>query len=470
MSSSTNKRGDDFPYPPLPHGVDAIRILTISPGDFYDPIFCILTTAEFVNKPKYAALSYTWGTPFPDSELLPTSSGETLDAETHDQTQITPSTLKYSSKHTTSSPDTAETRKLSTINVNNTEMAIQHNLCLAMLHLRSPTYTLALWVDAICINQKDKMEVSYQVSLMSFIYSRAQTVIAWIGAKESKSHIDMFHHMSSFWRMGQSRYLGAALAQEKSSLMSRDMELTAVARIAASAYWTRLWIVQEVCQAQDLIFVYGQDVWTFDSFINCKTLRDIQAAFDNEAATLGGSYADFRAMLRILDCRKRRYSVMNSLETLIETFGTHSCEKIMDRIYGLLGMAYDVRPISGSNSKDDPTEAYLNSLDLEQEKIVEPTRGRGVLKIDYSSSLYELWVDVVKFVFFRAKTLQLKNKLGGDQYLQDQERRISLVRTAGVIQAALDQRVESDFLLLPKTSVCILSFLYSVEYQVNKAR
>jgi len=187
----------------------------------------------------------------------------------------------------------------------------------------------------------------------------------------------------------------------------------------------------------------------------------MQAALDNEAATLDESYAEFRAMFRLLNFRKRRYSVMNSLETLIETFGTHSCGQVMDRIYALLGMAYDVQPVSGSNPIADPIEAYLNSLDLEQEKIAEPARGRGVLKIDYSCSLYELWVEVVKFVFFRAKSLQLKNELARNQTFQHQERRISIVRTAGVIQSALDQEVESEMLLIPKASVCISAFLRS---------
>lgn len=231
---------DELPYPALPQDMDGIRILTIRPGDFYDPIYCTLTSAAFVDKPKYAALSYTWGTPFADGAPLPTSPGETLDEETHSKHQAASPTSVRPSRNTTSSPDMANTRNLSTINVNNKAIAIQRNLCLAMLHLRSPTHALALWVDAICINQQDQMEVSSQVSLMSFIYSRAQTVVAWLGAKESKNHMDMFHHMSYGWKMGQSRYLGAALAQGKPSLMSREPEPQAVARIATSAYWTRL--------------------------------------------------------------------------------------------------------------------------------------------------------------------------------------------------------------------------------------
>jgi hypothetical protein len=435
MSSPINNLqcvNDAFPYPPFPKNEDAIRILTINPGDFHDPLWCTLTAVAFVNKPRYAALSYTWGIPFPDGTLLPTAPGDEESTSTN------------SLQNAANSPGVVEPTRLPAIKVNDAAMEIQHNLYLAMLHLRSPTHTLALWIDAICINQKDQMEVSSQVSLMSFIYSRAQTVVSWLGPKEFKSHIDMFHHMSYLWKMGQSKHLGAALAQEKTSLMSRDPELEAIARIASSTYWTRLWIVQEVCLARDLIFAYGPDVWTFDSFVNCETLRKLQVASEVELNMPSESYARFRAMLRLLDCRKRRYSLRNSLESLIETFGTQACGKTMDRIYALLGMAYDIHPVSGANYIPDPTEVYLDSINQQQDTSVKQVRGRGVLKVDYSSSLYELWVDVVKFVFFRAKSRQLENKLGRSQALQDQERRISIVRTSGVIQAALDQSVEND--------------------------
>jgi hypothetical protein len=459
MSSSNGKhqyKDLAFPFPPLPKDEDAIRILTIDPGDFHSSICCTLTAVAFVNKPRYAALSYTWGIPFPDSTLLPTAP-ESIDAETPNESpaeSYTPSSC-LSLKTTTSPTDAAKPMRLLTIKVNNTGMAIQNNLYLALLHLRSPTYALALWIDAICINQEDEMEVNFQVSLMSFIYSRAQTVVSWLGPKEIKSHIDMFHHMSYVWKVGQSRHLGAALAQGKTSLMSRDPEHDAIARIAASTYWTRLWIVQEVCLAQDVIFVYGPDVWTLDRFMNCKTLRELQAASEAEPETLSDGYAKFRAMLRLLDCRKRRYALMNSLESLIETFRTQSCGKVVDRIYALLGMAHDIHPVSGSMIEPDPTEVDLDMIDLQQDDIVERTRGRGVLRIDYGSSLYELWVEVVKFVFFRAKSRQLKNKLGRIKAFQDQERRISIVRTAGVIQAALDQSVESEIPPVQYMSVCI---------------
>jgi hypothetical protein len=69
---------ESFPYPPLPAGVDAIRILTVEPGDFADPLVCTLTSVPFSSKPKYVALSYTWGPSYPDNAALPISPKEAI--------------------------------------------------------------------------------------------------------------------------------------------------------------------------------------------------------------------------------------------------------------------------------------------------------------------------------------------------------------------------------------------------------
>jgi hypothetical protein len=38
-----------------------------------------------------------------------------------------------------------------------------------------------VWVDAICINQKDEKEKNQQVRAMSEVYSQAVEVSAWLG-------------------------------------------------------------------------------------------------------------------------------------------------------------------------------------------------------------------------------------------------------------------------------------------------
>jgi hypothetical protein len=106
---------------------------TISDGS--DTICCELVPRTFANKPKYEALSYTWGE--------------------EDATEV--------------------------IKLNGRDFRVRKNLHDALHQLRSNTEKRASWGDAICINQEDIQERSSQVSIMAFIYSRAQRVLVWLG-------------------------------------------------------------------------------------------------------------------------------------------------------------------------------------------------------------------------------------------------------------------------------------------------
>ena len=68
-----------------------------------------------------------------------------------------------------------------TITVNQQEVKVKRNLYNALLHLRLEAKERSLWVDALCIDQDNFEERGHQVSLMPQIYSRASTVISWIG-------------------------------------------------------------------------------------------------------------------------------------------------------------------------------------------------------------------------------------------------------------------------------------------------
>jgi hypothetical protein len=100
------------------------------------------------------------------------------------------------------------------------------------------------------------------------------------------------------------------------------------------------------------------------------------------------------------------YISLQGIESLIERFAKNKCSEVRDRVYGLLGLANDVHPLSRVDGEVDPTEEYLRSLDLQSESLAKPKRGRGTFKIDYSRPLYDIWTDAVKFVFFRARNIE----------------------------------------------------------------
>ncbi len=58
---------------------------------------------------------------------------------------------------------------------------ITTNLYAALSRLRCTETVRTLWIDAICINQKDIAEKSFQIELMRDIYSSAEEVSMWLG-------------------------------------------------------------------------------------------------------------------------------------------------------------------------------------------------------------------------------------------------------------------------------------------------
>lgn len=64
---------------------------------------------------------------------------------------------------------------------NEQTIQITFNLWEALRGIRSNSEAMALWIDAICINQNDTAEKTDQLKLMSFIYKGAQQVLIWLG-------------------------------------------------------------------------------------------------------------------------------------------------------------------------------------------------------------------------------------------------------------------------------------------------
>lgn len=66
-------------------------------------------------------------------------------------------------------------------------LLVTANLHAALLHLRDGLFERIMWIDAICINQKDNVEKGQQVQFMAEIYANANRVIVWLGEASSDS-------------------------------------------------------------------------------------------------------------------------------------------------------------------------------------------------------------------------------------------------------------------------------------------
>lgn len=316
----------------------------------------------------------------------------------------------------------------------------------------------------MCINQADIEERSKQVALMSFIYTRAKMVIAWLGTKEYRTQLDPFRSMSMDWKSGQTRLLAANVAKDGRFNSSLEPDQGTLARIANSSYWTRIWIIQEVCLPRILVFIYGSKLWSYENLKDCEVMNTMRSGL----APLGplAQHVDsnaFGAMFRLLDAKARLSDGMK-LESLIELFARQLCSDLKDRVYSLLSLANDVRPISGSRKLDSSAKKDSSSSHHYQRECSDkPQKGAGTFRVDYSKSYYDIWIDVINFVSSRTANIRGRvdystwntsaQKVGEDSFWR-YERGISIVRTAGIVQDAFGTKVEEELANdeLPKES------------------
>jgi len=400
----------EFRYEELPAAVDALRILIVKPcTSFDDDIECSLETKLFSNRPRYIALSYTWQDY--DAALAPIESARTENS--------------VGGHENIATNDPA-------ILLNQFPFNVQRNLYRALKHLRSLEHPLNLWVDAICINQNDINERNKQVTMMTFIYQNARRVVGWLG-------IDV--NREDQWKNGNSRNLAKLINGSEDIPYSGEPDGETVDRIMTNQYWSRLWIVQEVCTPQHLLFVRGSNIWRYE---NVESWSGVRRCLETDSHSRGRNDDSRSHFIRLITTRGKRHSDEMRLERLIERFVSNGCAETRDRVYGFLGLANDVNSASSAGGEADPDE--LDDLRLQlgdrwQHRNI--NRARVNIKVDYDMPLYHIWVSVVKHLLFTATPVN-NPALRIDPDRRIDERLLSLVRSAGIVQAAFDQKIEEE--------------------------
>ncbi|KUJ09026.1 uncharacterized protein LY89DRAFT_598914, partial [Mollisia scopiformis] len=71
--------------------------------------------------------------------------------------------------------------------INGVPLEITTNLFEALLHVRDTKRQLRIWADAICINQHDDEEKSFQVGMMGRIYATAHHTVIYVGLEPTSA-------------------------------------------------------------------------------------------------------------------------------------------------------------------------------------------------------------------------------------------------------------------------------------------
>ncbi|KAG9233390.1 heterokaryon incompatibility protein [Amylocarpus encephaloides] len=332
---------------PLPSSETFIRLLDLYPAKFdpeyspetsTPPLECQISSVSIEALPAYKALSYAWETSL---KIHPLSvSGQTL--------YITPS------------------------------------LATALQHLRHPTEHVILWIDQICISQDDHEEKSNQVPLMSQIYSRATQVLIWLGpaADGSDSLMDAWSAVGQAARdWGLESYYTktrfpvlqniifrsnptdeATIAFHKiceTAWATFDLETTrAMAAWYRRPWFSRVWIVQEMCLGAHTDFICGHKQIPVEWVRHARQVYDFAAGYMVDGDTppevmesLNSVLRDPTAPLFAARSRRQNFNVRKSPESMGDTLfqilqrlyvgNTMQATDSRDRIYGLLALATD---------------------------------------------------------------------------------------------------------------------------------
>jgi len=148
---------------------------------------------------------------------------------------------------------------------------------LEMLHYlhqhQMNTTTRKIWIDAICINQEDEEEKGTQIPLMRDIYSRAKTVVVWMGLPTPET--DVFFAEFQEMRVKLKTWKAKRQADPEGPAPNReerphngDAFWGGLSRLLRNEWFRRLWTYQEIVLPSTATLLCG-GLWTdFDDFVN----------------------------------------------------------------------------------------------------------------------------------------------------------------------------------------------------------
>ena len=290
---------------PLPGAGKHVRLLRLSPGDFSDDLHVELEQVLLDGTSTYEALSYVWGSPAnPVSILVGPSRGHTI--------------------------------------------SVTQNLATALRYLRYANESRTLWVDAVCIDQSNLNERSYQVTLMGDIYRAALQVVVWLGPEEDDSFdafdvmraigscIDVDWISHSFKPKAAVNDLSYHVLVELRQYTFRNHEAHAVNRLLHRQWFERLWIRQEIGLATKAIVRCGELSMPWLQFTNA--ILFIYRQGGALITALGDQSASFISRILLVHriCQGGPYH----LETLRTELAHTVCADPRDRIYGVLSLLH----------------------------------------------------------------------------------------------------------------------------------
>ncbi|KAF1363555.1 HET-domain-containing protein [Lizonia empirigonia] len=240
--------------------------------------------------------------------------------------------------------DDAETTPIRIVDVDagkSGSLVVRPNLAAALRYLRYPDRERTLWIDALCIDQSNLEERGEQVKRMDQIYRLAKQVNVWLGAESAEDNSDQAMELLGYigaqveYTRDQS-YLAAPSCREKNwfrpdiEIPVTDVQARAIQRLLQRAWFSRLWIWQEVQLANPSARLYcGAISIAWYHFRRAVLALDVKQALN--------PLLPVAQLAHVSNLVFSRSSSTASLKLLWATRHAQ-CHDERDRIYAILGL------------------------------------------------------------------------------------------------------------------------------------
>ncbi|KAI4862267.1 heterokaryon incompatibility protein-domain-containing protein [Hypoxylon rubiginosum] len=135
---------------------------------------------------------------------------------------------------------------------------IKRDLALALKYLRKTNESRTVWIDSICINQKDDNERNHQVQMMSRIYTRAEQVCIWLGEGTEESNVAIRFIKQEVMELNN---FDSICSDKKYA-----HKWQALMMLMQRPWFSRRWMVQEISLARKAKIYCGPDKISWDDF------------------------------------------------------------------------------------------------------------------------------------------------------------------------------------------------------------
>ena len=386
---------DEYQYVPIDE--TEVRLLYLTPcdppGDVSSQIKCALRTVPFRKLGRkgfeYEALSYHWGDDDPENPV------HLFDMNLERRATVLENSGKRSQQALKQLFEQAKPRKFH----------IRKNLFAALQRFRENLKeNLCLWIDAICINQKDGQEKTHQLKKMLDIYNQAYTVRVWIGDVDNKNRSD--DAMKFTRKVVDLKLLDRLVSPDytnPSSMNETTANWVAFVNLLKRPWFTRRWVVQEVAAARAVA-------------IQCGTADCNWIDFADAIELFMTKLPEIRKLFEASDCLKtdpdalknvESYGAKDMVRTTNNIFRTNDEGQIIERLRSIESLVYDLQTFEATDPRDTVyallgiandgphSSGYYDDVDV------------APMELDYDKHPLEVYIDFVQYCIQKTKSLDI---------------------------------------------------------------